>query len=242
MKRAIVAWSGGKDAFMALGRVLADPDVQVEGLLTTVTEDTGRVAGHHVRTELVATQARMLGLPLRTVALPAGCVNEEYDRRMGVAMEQVKAEGMTHIVHGDIHLDDVRAYRDERLSRIGLTGHYPLWGEDTTALARRFLERGHEAVVVAVDGEALGKELAGRAYDGTFLHDLPEGVDPCGEKGEFHTFVHNSPVFRAPIPFRTGAVTTRDGRFHTVDLVPGEASSAPSRNPDLSGVPLFERD
>jgi len=236
--RALVAWSGGKDAFLALGSAPA-AGVRVVGLLTTATEGTDRTTMHGVRLELVRAQARMLGLPLRVVDLPPDCVNEEYERRMREAMGAAAAEGVTHVVHGDIRLEDVRAFRDRRLAKAGLHGVYPLWGGRTDALAHRFLQGGHEAFVVCIDGDVLPASFAGRLYDDAFLADLPPGVDPCGEDGEFHTFVHASPVFRAPIPCRVGRRWS-EGRFHRADLVPGDVSSAPPRNPDLTGVPLHD--
>ena len=218
----IVAFSGGKDSSLALHTVLNEGH-NVTRLLTTVTEGYDRVSIHGVRRELLRLQAASIGIPLYEVFIPQGCTNEEYERRMAEAMEELKGiDPDMVVVFGDIFLEDVRRYREERLMKGGWRGHFPLWGRDTGELAREFLSLGFRAVVVSVDGEQLSGEFVGREYDGRFLEDLPPGVDPCGERGEFHTFVYDGPIFSKPINFRLGRRVVREGRFHYVDLTPVE--------------------
>jgi len=218
--KAVISWSGGKDSAMALERALADPAVEVVGLLTTLSEEHERISIHGVRRELLDAQVASLGLPLIAVALPTSCSNEEYKARMGVTLRRCKAEGITHVVHGDIFLEDVRRYRERNLASVGLSALFPLWGEDTASLARSFVDRGYRAHVACVDTTMLDPSFSGRVFDHAFLNDLPAGVDPCGENGEFHTFVSAGPVLPNPVPVRTGQSVLRDGRFQFTDLLP----------------------
>jgi uncharacterized protein (TIGR00290 family) len=215
-----MSWSGGKDSTMALERALADPGIEVTGLLTTVSEEYGRISIHGVRRELLNAQVAALGLPLVAVALPASCGSEEYEARMGAALRQCRAEGVTHVLHGDLFLADLRRQRERTLAGLGLRGLFPLWGEDTTRLARTFVDRGYVAHVVCVDITMLDASFSGRAFDHAFLDDLPSGVDPCGENGEFHTFVSAGPVLPERVPVRPGVSVLRDGRFQFTDLLP----------------------
>jgi uncharacterized protein (TIGR00290 family) len=218
--KAVMSWSGGKDSVMALERALADPAVEVVGLLTTMSEEYERISIHGVRRELLELQVAALGLPLITVTLPASCSNEEYEARMAATLRRCKAEGITHVVHGDIFLADVRRQRERNLASVGLGGLFPLWGADTVRLSRSFVDRGYVAYVSCVDTTMLDASFSGRAFDHAFLDDLPAGVDPCGENGEFHTFVSAGPVLRKPLPVRTGEGVLRDGRFQFTDLLP----------------------
>jgi uncharacterized protein (TIGR00290 family) len=219
--KALVAWSSGKDGAYALAQTRAAGELDVVGLLTTVTEDYGRVSMHGVREEVLELQARASGLPLRRVRIPAGCVNTEYERRMGEAVVAARADGITHVVFGDIFLQDVRAYRERMLAGTGIAPVFPLWGRDTAALAHAMLAAGLAATVVCVDPRRLPESFAGRAYDCAFLDALPTGVDPCGENGEFHTCVTDGPMFSAPVPVRGGEIVSRDG-FVFADLLPVE--------------------
>jgi uncharacterized protein (TIGR00290 family) len=221
---AILAWSGGKDSALALYELTRLGSTEVVALLTTVTEGYDRVSMHGVRRELLAEQARASGYPLDEVSIPQQCTNEMYEQRMGLALEKYRQSGITQAAFGDLFLEDVRAYREERLSRIGMHGIFPLWGRDTSELARQFVGLCFRAVVVCVDTQALDGAFAGREYDGDFLKDLPGEVDPCGENGEFHTFVYAGPVFRGPIQVERGEKVLRENRFQYCDLLAGQLS------------------
>lgn len=217
--RALVSWSGGKDSALALHRVLADGQVRVDGLLTTVTDGYDRISMHGVRRALLDAQAAALALPVTTVRIPPACANDEYEARTGTALAAYAAGGGRAVVFGDLFLADVRAYRERLLAPHGLAGRFPLWGEDTATLARAFVALGFRATLVCVDPTQLDARFAGRPFDDALLDALPAGVDPCGERGEFHTFVHDGPVFRRPVPVRPGEVVARDG-FVFADLLP----------------------
>lgn len=219
--RAVVSWSGGKDAALMLWELLADSSVRVVELLTTVGEETGRSSMHGVRRELYDRQATAVGLPIRYVELPERASNDEYEERMAAVTADYAERGVDAFCFGDIRLEDVRAYREDRLDGTGIDGLWPLWGRDTGALARTVVEAGFRATVVCVDGDRLDPSFLGRAFDAGFLDDLPDDVDPCGEDGEFHTFVHGGPGFAEPIPVDTGETVTResgDAVFHYLDL------------------------
>jgi uncharacterized protein (TIGR00290 family) len=226
--KALVAWSSGKDSAYALELTRRAGELEVAGLLTTVTEDYARVSMHGVREEVLELQARAAGLPLRRLRIPAGCLNDEYERRMGEAVAQARAEGITRVVFGDIFLQDVRAYRERMLAGTGIAATFPLWGRDTAALAREMLEAGLEARVVCLDPRRLPASFAGRSFDAALLDDLPPDVDPCGENGEFHTCVTKSSMFAAPIAVRGGEVVERDG-FVFADLLPSETAALVAR-------------
>jgi uncharacterized protein (TIGR00290 family) len=218
-RRAWLSWSSGKDSTLALAFAREDPTLEVVGLLTTVNEAADRVAMHAVRRDLLERQAAALGLPLHVVGLPWPCSNEEYERRMGAAVEAARDEGVTAMVFGDLFLTDIRAYREQALAGTGIEPVFPLWGRPTAELGREMLARGIRAVLTCVDPGQLDGAFAGRPYDEALLADLPAGVDPCGENGEFHTFVHDGPGFRAPIEVRAGEIVERDG-FVFADVVP----------------------
>lgn len=221
MKTVVVSWSSGKDCAWALHALRADPAAEVVGLLTTFTAAFDRVAMHAVRRELVEAQAAAAGLPLSPVWLPWPCPNAEYEGRMATACAALRAAGVTHVAFGDLFLADVRAYRERQLAGTGLAPLFPLWGTsaDTPGLARAMQAAGVRAVLTCVDPKQLPPDFAGREWDADLLADLPPGVDPCGENGEFHTFCHAGPMFRSPIPVAAGAVVTRDG-FVFADLTP----------------------
>jgi uncharacterized protein (TIGR00290 family) len=219
--RAVCSWSGGKDAAYALSELQQKSMVTVEGLLTTVSTATNRSSMHGVHRELYDRQADALGLPIEFVELPPEPTNEAYEEAMAAVMDEYANRGIKRVVFADLCLSEVRAYREERLADSDIEGDWPLWGRDTSALAADFIEK-FRATVVCVDGEMLDSSFAGREFDTEFLADLPNGVDPCGENGEFHTFVWNGPIFEESVAVRTGETVTRevgDGEFHYCDLL-----------------------
>ena len=215
--RALVSWSTGKDSAFALQRVRARGELDVVGLLTTLSPRYGRVSVHGTREELLRAQAEALGLPVHPVTLPTPCSNADYEARFGEALAAAREQGVTHVVFGDLFLADVRSYREALLARHGLCGVYPLWGEDTRALARTMVERGLRARLTCVDPRVLPRTFAGDTFGPGFLERLPEAVDPCGENGEFHTCVTEGPMFREPLRVQPGEVVERDG-FVFADL------------------------
>ena len=220
----LFCWSGGKDSAMALDALRASPEYRVAGLLTTITEGYDRISMHGVRRELLERQAESIGLPLRQVFIPPECVNPIYEARMGEAVRAEYARGIRRVVFGDIFLEDLRVYREQNLAKAGMTGLFPLWKQDTRQLARRFTAAGFRAVAVCVDSRVLDPRFAGRELDESFFRDLPPGVDPCGENGEFHTFVFDGPIFRSPVQFSLGEVVER-GPFYFCDLIPSGRES-----------------
>ena len=215
-----LSWSGGKDSSLALWVMREELGVEPAALLTTVTEDFDRVSMHGVRRELVRAQAEAVGLPLVEIGIPAACVNEVYEQRMAAALAAPPLAEAQAIAFADLYLEEIRAYREERLTGAGREALFPLWGRDTAALARTFIEAGFEATLVCVDPSQIDPSFAGRAFDEQLLVDLPPGADPCGENGEFHTFVHAGPIFEAPIAVDVGETVVRDG-FVFTDLKPG---------------------
>jgi uncharacterized protein (TIGR00290 family) len=217
-EKVVVGWSGGKDSALALYESARTHDVTA--LLTTVTDVYDRVSMHGVRTELLRRQAAALGHPLDLVTIPPACSNDEYEGRMRAALLRHRAVGVTTAVFGDIFLEDVRRYREERLLQGDFKGLFPLWGRDSRRLAGEFIDLGFRAVLCCVDTHVLDPSFAGRPYDADLLADLPSGADPCGENGEFHTFVFDGPLFARPVAFQHGSYTLRDGRFGYRDLLP----------------------
>ena len=221
-KPVVLSWSGGKDSALALDALCADPSVEVVELLTSVTLEYDRISIHGVRRALLRAQAGSLGLPLAEIVLQPRCSNEQYDAAVATALADLRARHplLDTVAYGDLYLDDVRGYREERLGPLGFAGLFPIWGRPTRALAEEFIDRGFEARVVCVDTTQLAASFAGRVFDRAFLADLPASVDPCGERGEFHTFVSNGPGFSTPIAYAIGEVVIRDGRFAYCDLLP----------------------
>ena len=215
----LISWSGGKDSCLALHEVLRAPDIEVNALLTTLTRDFDRISMHGVRRELLERQAASLGLPLRQVLISKGADNVEYEAQMGEAFDAHRREGVDSVVFGDLFLEEIRAYRAKLLARHGMTGIYPVWGRDTAKLIREFIALGFKTVVVCVDPAKLDPSFAGRMIDEQFVRELPGSVDPCGENGEFHTFVFDGPIFRFPIRFAVGETVLRDA-FYFTDLLP----------------------
>jgi uncharacterized protein (TIGR00290 family) len=217
----LVAWSGGKDSALALQEIQSDPRYRGAALLTTVTAEYDRISMHGVRRTLLRRQAESLGLPLEEVVISPGASNDEYEANMGAALAALRTRvpGLDTVVFGDLFLADIRAYREHMLARMGMRGLFPLWLRDTRALAQEFVGAGHRAVLVCVDSAQLGGEFAGREFDADLLHDLPREVDPCGENGEFHTFVYAGPGLRQAVQCERGPVVLRDDRFVYCDLV-----------------------
>jgi uncharacterized protein (TIGR00290 family) len=215
----LFCWSGGKDSAMALHTLLQQDQFQVVALLTTVTEGYDRIAMHGVRRELLHRQAESLRLPLHEVSIPPQCVNPIYEARMEAALRHFHDQGVRTVAFGDIFLEDLRAYREKNLARIGMTALFPLWKRDTRELIRHFHAQNFRAIAACIDSKVLDPSFAGRELDASFFRDLPPHADPCGENGEFHTFVFDAPIFQSPIPVRTGEVVNRDG-FIFCDLLP----------------------
>ncbi|HEX5474185.1 MAG TPA: hypothetical protein VFX12_05935 [Vicinamibacterales bacterium] len=217
--KILVSWSSGKDSAWMLHVIRKEGLGHAAALLTSVNETFGRVAMHGVRTSVLEMQAQAAGLPLVSVPLPYPCSNEVYEARLRAAVDAALAQGFTHVAFGDLFLEDIRAYREARLAGTGLTPMFPLWGRPTGILARDMIEGGLKARITCVDPRALDRQMAGRAFDRALLAELPAGVDPCGERGEFHTCALDGPMFDRAIAVRTGDVVERD-HFVFADLVP----------------------
>jgi uncharacterized protein (TIGR00290 family) len=217
----LLAWSGGKDSTLALAALHADPHYRLVALLTTMTREYDRISIHGVRRGVLEAQIRALGLPLIEASIPAGASNAEYEAAFALALRaaELRWPGLRSIAFGDLFLTDVRAYREALLSSLGWTGVFPLWGEDTAALAQQFIRTGHRAILTCVDTTQMAPEFAGRQFDASFLAALPETVDPCGERGEFHTCVYAGPHFARPLPLVTGERLRRDERFEYCDVL-----------------------
>jgi uncharacterized protein (TIGR00290 family) len=223
MVKAILSWSSGKDSAMALYRILNAKDYEIVCLLTTITDQFHRVSMHGVREELLDAQAQSLGYQLEKVMIPYPCPNQVYEEKMASVLSVWKAKDVRHVIFGDLFLGDIRKYREERLAQIGMTPVFPLWMSDTKQLAWEMLKTGFRAVVTCVDPRKIAPAFAGHFFDESFLKSIPPQVDPCGENGEFHTFVYDGPVFKRPISVRVGEVVTRDG-FVFADVVRMDSS------------------
>jgi len=224
--KALIAWSSGKDSAWALHEVRRRGDVEVVGALTTITETFGRVSIHGVREQLLLAQLAAAGLPPTVVPIPYPCPNEIYEARMGAAVAQAKSAGITHIIFGDLFLADVRKYREQNLEGTGITPLFPLWGRPTDVLAREMIDGGVEAYLVCVDRKRLAAEFVGRRFDQALLSDLPAEIDPCGENGEFHSFVAAGPMLRSRVHVTVGEIVERDGAAYadlTMDTEPQRA-------------------
>ena len=228
--RAWISWSSGKDSALALHEVRSAGEVEVAGLLTTVNAAAGRVAMDGVRRVLLEAQAAALGLPLHVVELPWPCPNPVYEQLMSAAMNAARQRDVSRVIFGDLFLADIRAYREASLAGTGMTPVFPLWHRPTAELAREILASGIRAVITCVDPAQAPKAIAGRWYDQALLRTLPEGADPCGENGEFHTFVTDGPEFARPLDVTIGKTAERDGFVFTDVLPAGAASAGPRRS------------
>lgn len=217
--RLLLSWSSGKDSAWALQRLRAEGRYEIAGLVTTVNRRFARVAVHGVREALLAAQAEAAGLALWPVPLPHPCPNEAYEQAMCELLARARAQDITHMAFGDLYLADVRAYRERQLAASGVEPVFPLWGADTAALAREMLAAGLRATITCIDPARMPRAAAGREYDEALLAALPNGVDPCGENGEFHTYCHAGPMYAHPIAVRAGEVVERDG-FVYADVLP----------------------
>ncbi|MCR9093002.1 MAG: adenine nucleotide alpha hydrolase [bacterium] len=216
----LLSWSSGKDSAWAL-HVLRRSGADLRGLITSCNAEHDRVAMHGVRRSLLEAQAEAIGLPIECVELPFPCTNEEYETRMDAAFLRAKGEGVRAVAFGDLFLEDIRDYRIEQMKRVGLEPVFPIWGKETRALAGEMMGAGIRAALACVDPKQIDRALAGHDWDESLLARLPEGADPCGENGEFHTFVYDSPDFAAPIPIECGEIVEREG-FVFADVVPAE--------------------
>lgn len=215
-----LAWSGGKDSALALWTLREREGRLPASLMTTVTAEYERISMHGVRRELLARQAQLVGVPLVEVEIPVRCTDEVYDERMAAAFASEEMSSIQEVAFGDLFLQDVREYRESRLATVGRCAHFPIWGFDTMELARQFISLGFRAILVCVDPRVLDPDFAGREFDEGLLDDLPPEIDPCGENGEFHTFVYDGPAFAGAVDCRRGDVVERGG-FVFCDLVAG---------------------
>ena len=220
MKSVLISWSGGKDSILALYNVLIEKKYKIKLLFTTISEEYNRISMHGVRAILLETQARSLGINLRIIKLPKDVGNDEYAAIMKKEMLHYKSKNINNIIFGDIFLEDVREYRESNLSKIGMTALFPLWGKNTRELAKEFINLGFKAIITCVDSTFLDDSYIGHLYNDDFLLKIPSNVDPCGENGEFHTFVFEGPIFSCPIQFKKGEIVFREDRFYFVDLIP----------------------
>jgi uncharacterized protein (TIGR00290 family) len=218
--KLILSWSGGKDSALSLYTLRQMNEHDVTALLTTVTREYDRVSMHGVRRALLHQQAEAVGLPVLEVFLTPGAANGEYEQHMAAVLTAYQAQGVEGVAFGDIFLEDLRTYRETNLAKLDLGAVFPVWKRDTRELAQTFLDLGFKAVVTCVDTHVLDASFAGRTIDDAFLRALPDSVDPCGENGEFHSFVFDGPIFAHPIPFTLGELVLRDDRFCFCDLIP----------------------
>ncbi len=219
-EKVLLSWSGGKDSVLALRELRKNDNFEIVALITTITKDYDRVSMHGIRRILLEQQADSIGIPLEKIFISHKASNEEYESKFSEVVLEYKKMGISSVAFGDIFLQDIRTYREDFLSGIGMRGLFPIWGKNSIDLANTFIASGFKAVITCVDAEALDKSFAGREYDEQFLSDLPAGVDPCGENGEFHTFVYAGHIFEIPIIFAKGGVVLRNNRFYYCDLIP----------------------
>ena len=218
-EKVIVAWSGGKDSTLALYEILKSGSYEVLELLTTVTKDYDRISIHGVRRVLVEQQAKALRIPLEEMFITKGASDAEYEGELLKVLGRHRANGVFSVVFGDIFLEDVRKYRERILEKVGMNGIFPLWKKDTKELAQKFINLGFKAIITSIDSNVLGKDFVGREYDEQFLSDLPADVDPCGENGEFHSFVYDGPIFHESVSFTKAENVLRENRFYYCDLL-----------------------
>jgi uncharacterized protein (TIGR00290 family) len=218
-EKVLFTWSGGKDSALALYELQRRNDHEIVALLTTLTEDYNRISMHGVQSILLEEQTISLGLPNEKVYISKNSSNEEYEAKMKKVLQKYLAAGVSSVVFGDIFLEDLRKHREDNLSKIGMKAIFPIWKRDTAELAREFIELGFKAVITCIDSNVLDKAFVGRLYDQQFLSDLPSTVDPCGENGEFHSFVYDGPMFQKEVPYTKGETVFRDNRFWYCDLM-----------------------
>lgn len=217
--RIIFIWSGGKDSALALYEIMKAKRYDIVALLTTITRDYDRISMHGVRVELLKEQAQSIRIPLEEVYISKDAANEEYESKIVEVLKRYRAQGIEAVAFGDIFLEDIRHYREENLRKIGMRALFPNWKKDTRLLAQNFIDLGFKAIIVCVDLMKVSPDLSGMEFDAQFLAKLPHGVDPCGENGEFHTFVYDGPIFKRRVSFKKGERMLRDNRFHYCDLL-----------------------
>ncbi len=219
-RQVLFSWSGGKDSSLALHEIQKNQKYEITALITTVTADYDRVSMHGLRTSLLEEQARNLDIPLQKVLISKNASNDEYESKFNEVLLKYKESGISQVVFGDLFLEEIKQYREDLLQKIDMECVFPIWKRDTTKLAYEFIDLGFKAITVCVDSEVLGEEFAGREFNEQFLNDLPEGLDPCGENGEFHTFVYDGPIFNKNINKKLGEIVLRDERFYYCDILP----------------------
>ena len=214
----LFSWSGGKDSSLALYEIQKAGEYEITALITTVTSDYDRVSMHGLRTELLEEQARSLDIPLQKVLISKAASNDEYESAFNDVLINHKEKGIERVVFGDLFLEDIKKYRENLLGKIGMESFFPIWKQDTAKLAQQFIDLGFKAKTICVDSEVLGEEFAGREFNEEFLNELPREIDPCGENGEFHTFVYDGPMFKNPIEHILGEIVLRDERFFYCEI------------------------
>ncbi len=219
-EKVLFSWSGGKDSALALYEVQKRQDLEIISLITTITEDYDRISMHGVRRILLQDQAKSLKLPLHSIFISKDTSDEAYGEKMRDMLSHFSSMGVTGVVFGDIFLEDLRGFREDQLSKVGMKGIFPLWKKDTTELAQKFIDVGFRAIVTSIDSEALERRFVGKEIDESFLAQIPSSVDPCGENGEYHSFVFSGPIFEKSIAFLKGEVVFREKRFYYCDLIP----------------------
>jgi uncharacterized protein (TIGR00290 family) len=220
MESVLVSWSGGKDSAIALFEILKSHKYQISALLTTITKDFDRISMHGVRRTLLERQAASLGFPLEKVFISKNATNEEYESNMGLVLTKYKDTGVNSVVFGDIFLEDLRIYRENKLATLDMRGIFPIWKRESCELARTFLALNFKAITTCVDTNTLGRQYVGRVIDEQFLSELPPNVDVCGENGEYHSFVYDGPIFQRKISYTLGETVLRENRFFYCDLMP----------------------
>jgi len=220
IEKVLFTWSGGKDSALALYELQSRHDHEIVSLLTTLTEEYDRISMHGIRSILLEQQANSLDLPIEKIYISKNSSNEGYEAKMREVLQKHLTAGVSSVVFGDIFLEDVRKYREENLSKIGMKAIFPIWKRDTTELAHRFIDLGFKAVITCVDSNVLDKIFTGRPFDEQFLSELPATIDPCGENGEFHSFAYDGPIFKKRVSYTKGEVILRDSRFWYCDLIP----------------------
>lgn len=215
----IFSWSGGKDSALALQRILNDDNYEIISLITTVTGGYNRISMHGITIDLLEEQVKSIGLPLYKITIPQQCSNEDYNNSMQKAMNYFLKQGVKTVVFGDIFLEDVKNYRIKQLSQVGMETIFPLWGDKTNKISNEFIDKGFKTIISCVDTRIIDQSFSGRIYDKNFLNDLPITCDPCGENGEFHSFVYDGPIFSFKISIKTGIKTLRDKHFYFTDIV-----------------------
>lgn len=221
-KKTLMSWSSGKDSAWALHKLLQNPEIEVVGLFCTVNREFNRVAMHGVSVELLLQQAARIGLPMELIEIPYPCSNEEYENIMEKFVEKAKNNAIEFFAFGDLFLEDIRNYREQKLSSCGIKPVFPIWGSPTDALAKEMINNGLKTIITCIDPKQIPQEFVGKEFNDKFLASLPESVDPCGENGEFHSFVYDAPMFNSPIQISVGEIIHRDN-FIFADLLPATA-------------------